>query len=166
MTENTNQDKLNGLYRLLIAVLIIWLLSVFLIPFIYPKLTDRALLGDSFGLINSLFSGLAFAGIIYTILLQRKELALQRQELKETRMELERSATAQEKSERQQRRQSENLKITAKLNALSTLVSYYSTVETKTKNFDGAKHKFSQSEQEKYISRIKQILDRKEEQND
>ena len=166
MTKKTNQDKLNGLYKLLALVLVIWGFSLFIIPFVYPKLSDRALFGDSFGAINSLFSGLAFAGIIYTILLQRKELALQRQELKGTRLELERSATAQEKSERQQRRQSENLKITAKLNALSTLVSYYTNVETKTKNSDGAKYKLAQSEQENYIRRIKEILDKKESFND
>lgn len=48
---------------------------------------DRGTLGDMFGTINSLFSGLAFAGIIFTILLQRKELGYQREELKETREE-------------------------------------------------------------------------------
>jgi hypothetical protein len=42
-----------------------------------------------FGVVNALFSGLAFAGIIYTILLQRKELELQRRELADTRRELE-----------------------------------------------------------------------------
>jgi len=164
--EPIENDKLNGLFVLVFIVIIIWISSIFIIPNFLLELNKRALLGDSFGTINSLFSGLAFAGIIYTILLQRKELALQRQELKETRLELERSATAQEKSERQQRRQSENLKITAKLNALSTLVSYYSNVESKSKNFDGAKYKLAQTEQENYIVRIKGILDRKENHND
>lgn len=44
--------------------------------------------GDSFGAINALFSGLAFTGLFYAILLQRKELALQRRELSETRQVL------------------------------------------------------------------------------
>jgi hypothetical protein len=35
----------------------------------------RGLFGDQFGAINALFSGLAFAGIILTILLQRRELS-------------------------------------------------------------------------------------------
>lgn len=48
---------------------------------------DRGTLGDMFGTVNALFSGLAFAGIIFTILLQRKELGYQRKELKETRAE-------------------------------------------------------------------------------
>lgn len=44
--------------------------------------------GDSFGLLTSLFSGLAFAGLIITISMQRDELSLQRQELTLTRTEL------------------------------------------------------------------------------
>lgn len=44
--------------------------------------------GDMFGAVNSLFSGLAFAGIILAIFLQQQELKLQRKELKQTRAEL------------------------------------------------------------------------------
>jgi hypothetical protein len=51
--------------------------------------TAKGLFGDKFGAVNALFSALAFAGIIFTILLQRKELALQRKELKDTRAEFE-----------------------------------------------------------------------------
>ncbi|NQX57523.1 hypothetical protein [Paenibacillus qinlingensis] len=43
---------------------------------------DRGTAGDMFGAINSLFTGLAFAGIIFTIIIQRQELSLQREELK------------------------------------------------------------------------------------
>ena len=43
--------------------------------------------GDSFGPLTSLFSGLAFAGLIYTVLLQRQELKLQRIELEDSRKE-------------------------------------------------------------------------------
>ena len=49
----------------------------------------RGQLGDLFGAANSLFSGLAFAGIIFTIFLQRQELKAQRHELELTRNELE-----------------------------------------------------------------------------
>lgn len=62
--------------------------------------------GDSFGLLTSLFSGLAFSGIIITILLQREELRqqreelrLQREEIARNREELARTAAAQERSE-------------------------------------------------------------------
>lgn len=51
-------------------------------------LGPRGTFGDMFGAVNALFSGLAFATLIYTVMLQRHELKLQRQELEETRKEL------------------------------------------------------------------------------
>lgn len=57
---------------------------------------SRAAFGDMFGAINTLFSGLAFAGVIYSILMQGQELKLQREELSLTREELQKSASAQE----------------------------------------------------------------------
>lgn len=56
----------------------------------YPSIT----FADSFVPISTLFSGLAFAGVIWAILLQRAELQLQRTDLRLTRAELERSADA------------------------------------------------------------------------
>lgn len=49
---------------------------------------ERGTFGDMFGSINALFSGLAFAGLIFTVLLQRQELQLQRHELKLQREEI------------------------------------------------------------------------------
>ena len=51
-------------------------------------MTDRGAFGDKFGAVNALFSGLAFAGLIVTLLYQKEELKLQREELAETRKEL------------------------------------------------------------------------------
>lgn len=48
---------------------------------------DLGVYGDKFGAVNALFSGLAFAGIIFTIILQRNELKLQREESRESRKE-------------------------------------------------------------------------------
>jgi hypothetical protein len=67
----------------LIVVLGLWSANYFLIV----KCVDRGELGDMYGVVNSLFSGLAFAGIIITIFLQSRELKLQREELQETRKE-------------------------------------------------------------------------------
>lgn len=61
---------------------------------------ERGLFGDMWGGINTLFSGLAFAGIIYAIFLQREELLLQRRELELTREELARTALASEQTAR------------------------------------------------------------------
>lgn len=66
-------------------VVVSWLATGY---FLVGDKTGRGTFGDMFGTINALFSGLAFAGVIYAILLQRKELKYQREELKLTRMEL------------------------------------------------------------------------------
>lgn len=68
-----------------LLVVIVWAIS----GMILYALPERGTFGDMFGAVNSLFSGLAFAGIIYTVWLQRKELQLQRKELSLTRDELE-----------------------------------------------------------------------------
>ena len=83
------------------AVLLVFIVyTSFLIYFTWPvsefSLNKSGVFGDSFGALTALFSGLAFAGMIVTILLQRNELALQRVELKENRTEFARSASAQE----------------------------------------------------------------------
>lgn len=57
-------------------------------------------LGDTFGAVNALFSALALAGAIYSILLQTRELGLQREEMAMNRRELTRTAEAQIQSER------------------------------------------------------------------
>jgi len=44
--------------------------------------------GDMFGALTSLFTGLAFAGVIITMLMQNEDLELQRRELQETREEI------------------------------------------------------------------------------
>lgn len=61
----------------------------------------RGTFGDMFGAVNSLFSGLAFAGIIYTIMIQRKELSLQRKELALQREEI-RNATTELAGQKEQ----------------------------------------------------------------
>lgn len=71
---------------LMLTVVAVWTASGVLVH-LYAK--NAGEFGDMFGAVNSLFSGLAFAGIIYTIFLQRHELKLQREELTDTRKVLE-----------------------------------------------------------------------------
>lgn len=94
-----------GVYPLigLILVVILTPLIFIAINHIFIKFGKEDLeligaLGDSYGGLNALFSALAFAGLIYTVLLQRKELSLQRLEVSETRKELKKGAEAQEKT--------------------------------------------------------------------
>ncbi len=51
----------------------------------------RGVFGDMFGAVNAIFSGLAFAGIILSLYMQRIELRIQRKELKLTRKEVKRT---------------------------------------------------------------------------
>lgn len=74
-------------YGLAALVFALWLVVPIILSGIngYILPADRGTFGDSFGSVNALFTGLAFAGVIYTVLLQRRELQLQRLELKLTR---------------------------------------------------------------------------------
>lgn len=167
-TENENANNREKTdWTLIIVPVVVLLLIISIWLFTLCKLKDlepivRGTFGDMFGATNALFSGLAFAGIIFTILLQRKELALQRQELMDTREELKRAANAQENSERALKRQAENLKISAKLTALNTLVNYY------TDEVKGHNAAFSPGIQEatskrnRYLKRIEVLLEEKE----
>lgn len=87
ITENQENDFGMWFWGVIITLLIIcsWIGTLFLLKD-YPS-DVRGTFGDMFGSINALFSGLALAGIIFTILLQRKELMLQRKELSDTREE-------------------------------------------------------------------------------
>lgn len=76
-----------------IIVFVLWSLT-FLLFWLYNGSNDSAIergtFGDMFGAVNALFSGLAFAGLIITLIMQHEELKLQRQELQQTNAELER----------------------------------------------------------------------------
>jgi hypothetical protein len=106
----------------------VFAIYLFVVWCFFPDMQSRAQFGDLFGGLNALFSGLAFGGVIYAILLQRKDLELQREELKLTRKELKRTAEAQEKSEQALSKQAASLKITAKLNGKSAVLQHYNTL--------------------------------------
>ena len=72
----------------IVGVIALWGLSWWLIHKNIDCSTERGTFGDMFGAVNALFSGLAFAGLIVTLLYQKEELKLQREELRETRNEL------------------------------------------------------------------------------
>ncbi|MCD8426006.1 putative phage abortive infection protein [Tenacibaculum dicentrarchi] len=99
MTVKKKKNNIIGLYILFGIIFIAWITSIFVLKWKFSNWTIRGTFGDSFGAINSLFSGLALGGIIYTIFLQKKELSLQRKELKNTRKEF----TIQNKTLRLQR---------------------------------------------------------------
>ena len=128
--------------------------------------TERGTFGDMFGGINSLFSGLAFCGIIISIMMQSEELKLQREEIKQNREELKGSRIAQEEQGKSLHRQAENLKISAKLSALNTLVNYYTekaNMDKESSNTFNSRFAGAQNIQkaEKYVKEIENILNKK-----
>jgi hypothetical protein len=95
-----------------------------------PDSATRGQYGDQFGALNALFSGLAFAGLIYAVLMQREELALQREELQLTRKEmrrqrreLNRSASAQQALEKAAKEQAEASTRLARVTAIRELLA-------------------------------------------
>ena len=67
--------------------------------------------GDQFGAVNSLFSGLAFLGLIYTILQQRESIEMQRQDLHNQQEVLALTHKEHEKQTKEFLLQNENLNI-------------------------------------------------------
>ena len=96
MPKPTASSKL--LIGLFSTVLLLLVMFAVVLWCLIPQATDRGLFGDMFGAVNALFSGLAFAGIVYTIHMQRIESAF--------------NAAAAERS--------------ARLSAMSVLVAAYS----------------------------------------
>ena len=85
---NVSTSKKNYINITIIAIsitIIVWALSFFLL---FLDSTSRGTFGDMFGTVNALFSGLAFAGLIVTLIMQYEELGLQRKELAQTNEEL------------------------------------------------------------------------------
>jgi len=119
------KNNLSLLTKLIVLVVIIWSSSTLFILLGLDNWSDRGTFGDLFGAVNALFSGLAFAGLIYTIVLQKQDLELQRNEIALNRAELKKTAKAQQHSEKALIQQVEQMKLASKLNALKILIDYY-----------------------------------------
>ncbi len=91
--------------------------------------------GDTFGAVNALFSGLALMGVVVAIFLQRNQiqmqkddLSLQREELQLTRKELAKSAEAQVEAHRALRTEARLSLQAAVLNSANSLARVYATM--------------------------------------
>ena len=98
MNEENDNLESDKFLRIFILLSIVMALLAFLCPFIinyfFCDWSKSGTFGETFGALNALFSGLAIAGVIVTILIQRNELknqrielGLQRTEMQETRKE-------------------------------------------------------------------------------
>lgn len=87
---STRHSSLLSFATAVIVITLLWLIGWLTIPLIYGSPQAPGEAGDMFGVLTSWFSGLAFAGLISTLLMQRQELEYQRQELRSTRDEFSR----------------------------------------------------------------------------
>jgi hypothetical protein len=88
MAERT---RIPGWIVLLVAVLAaaLWAANLWIGLYYNGEETiigDRGTFGDVFGAVNSFFTGLAFVGVIYSIAMQREELAIARSEMAQTKL--------------------------------------------------------------------------------
>ncbi len=125
-------SKILILWTLLLLVIAIWIIYPIFIAKHIPIELRNGQPVDSFGALNTLFSGFAFAVLIYTIIqqnyqlgMQKEELSLQRRELELTRIELNRSASAQESTEKSIKNQAKLMEYSSKLDGLKTLLQTY-----------------------------------------
>lgn len=86
MTEKKKEEKVKWtpLFYASGLIFFAWLAWGVGVSYVY-EMSLAGQFGDLFGGVNALFSGLAFATLIFTAYLQRRELELQREELTETR---------------------------------------------------------------------------------
>ena len=86
---NTDSDDLNSPPRkrwvifAFILVLCFWVANYFYGSSLSNE--DRGTFGDMFGAVNSIFSGMAFVGVIYAIIMQRYEIAIARKDIAYTK---------------------------------------------------------------------------------
>lgn len=76
-----------------IIILLLWISSYFIMNCLFFTKAEGGSVGDQFGAVNALFSGLAFMGLIVTMIMQRDELRLQRRALKLQRVEMKATTT-------------------------------------------------------------------------
>lgn len=67
-------DRRSAPALLFLLVILLWVLGAIIVTRLSPNWATRGQIGDMFGAVNALFSGLAFASVGYAIFLQRQEL--------------------------------------------------------------------------------------------
>ncbi len=78
-----------------LCVLVLQGMTYFVVTSRVSEWQVRGQLGDLFGITNSLFSGMAFAGVIFMMLLQQDQITIQRDEATQERDEARRSLETQ-----------------------------------------------------------------------
>jgi uncharacterized membrane protein YgaE (UPF0421/DUF939 family) len=149
MNDNLNWFQRNALLFywaifiiILIFIVFAWVNINSLLNYVYPSLIFDNYSSPFFAL-NTLFSGLAFAVLIFTLLLQIRNLKIQQKKIFEQKNELDESIKRQEKIIEEMSKQSTQLEfqriqmeLTTKLNAYNNLVSHLFYISSNFKKSD------------------------------
>ena len=119
--------KKNIIWVMLGGVILLFLLNFSMVFFVKDD-NFRGTFGDQFGAVNALFSGLAFTGLIYTIILQRRDLKLQRDDLGLQREELALTRHEMEEQTAEFEKQNETLKVQRFENTFFNMLSQFQEV--------------------------------------
>ena len=114
-------------FRIGAVVVFIFTVYGFLVPYFAKSWEKSNQFGGMFGGIGALFSGLALAGVVAALWLQKHSLEDQREDLKATPEELRRSAQAQQDTTTVLHRQVEALLLAARITAEVAIMQYYTT---------------------------------------
>ena len=145
---------LRGFTSVCVVVVVVWLRLGLHAPvalFGRPQSPDAA--GGTFGAVDALFSGLAFAGLINALYLQKVELALQREDRAQTRAELARTADSQQMTQELVGRQVEVARAAALATAAAQVFEFYA----------GRVHRLERSFTEQEKSNLQQMRRRRDE---
>ncbi len=130
--KKAEDSSLKSYWSVFFVILIVWIIFMAVMFWsannlvfdpIEPsvKIETLGVFGDSFNILTSLFTGLAFAGVIISVELQRKELKATREELEVTRGEIEGQKLALEDQKNEMEQQSFDNRFFQMLNSFSKL---------------------------------------------
>ncbi len=163
--QQPDEDK-DGVDGTFVRILLGGVLGILLLSATYavvilhllPEPDEHGTFGDLFGGLNTLFSGLAFLGLILAILLQRQELREQRKEFQQAREAHEATAKALQD-------QLVSAERAANVQAINLLLSTYRERAESLRNpqtaRDAVRYRRSISKISHYEAELERVLDRK-----
>jgi hypothetical protein len=80
MTHAKNPNLVASGLIVIVGVLVLWVGSLLMLQQVVPDWSTRSQIGDAFGAVNALFSGLAFGGLLLTLLVQRHQISAQQRD--------------------------------------------------------------------------------------
>ncbi|HVU95428.1 MAG TPA: hypothetical protein VHE34_09395 [Puia sp.] len=120
------------LLSFILAVLLLWVLNPILISHFFSTLEERSKFADTYNVVNSLFAGLGFAVLLFTLIVQKKEI----------------------------RNQVDSVNKTNRLSYLTSLLNFYSAEEEKYKDEDRVRGEEMKKRKDQILNLINKEVDK------